>query len=503
MSNIFLSYAHEDLARARQLAAALETHGWTVFWDRTIPPGKTWHEIIDGALRDARCVIVAWSTDSIKSRWVREEAEEGNERGILVPVLFDNVRPPLGYRQIQAADLADWDGDTEADAFLNLLHAVTHIVGPISSPVSTSEQPSPVPTETEVKNTAAEEPKSQREPQKPKPVFTTDNLQTAKPTPWGTITRLRKLWPAAVLLLLLGMAASWLLYVKQMPATAPQKPEAPAMTLTPTKSKPAEDATRVKEPVERGGIKGPDMIDIPAGSFQMGSNEGDRDEKPVHTVSLKAFRMGRTEVTFEEYDRFATATGRTLPGDEGWGRGRRPVINVSWDDAAAYADWLSEQTGQRFRLPTEAEWEYAARAGTQAVRPWSGGLEAACGYANVFDQNNSGEIKKRYEITWDPFPCQDPYAYTAPVGSFRKNGFGLYDAMGNVWEWVQDCYHENYAGAPPDGTAWEPRKPKDCRLRVIRGGSWFDGPGTLRSAARWFDPVYRDDFIGFRLAQDS
>jgi formylglycine-generating enzyme required for sulfatase activity len=231
----------------------------------------------------------------------------------------------------------------------------------------------------------------------------------------------------------------------------------------------------------------PDMVVIPAGIFRMGDiqNRGVSEEKPVHEVRIsKPFAIGRHEVTFEEYDRFAQATGRELPSDHGWGRGRRPVINVSWDDAVAYAEWLSRQTGKRYRLPSEAEWEYAARAGSENAYPW--GNEIGNNRANCSGCGSSEGGKK-----------------TAPVGSFGANKFGIQDTAGNVWEWVQDCWHATYDNAPHIGVAWGGEDGGDCGWRVLRGGSWFADSWSLRSArrARTHTAI---GFIkgGFRLAQD-
>jgi formylglycine-generating enzyme required for sulfatase activity len=209
---------------------------------------------------------------------------------------------------------------------------------------------------------------------------------------------------------------------------------------------------------------------------------GDADERPVHSVRIsRPFAMGRYEVTFDEYDVFARATGREQPADEGWGRGRRPVINISWEDARAYAQWLSEQTGKRYRLLTEAEWEYAARAGKETTYWW--GNEVGKNRANCAGCGSQ----------WDG-------NQTAPVGSFASNPWGVYDTVGNVYEWVQDCYHDSYEGAPADGSAWEKG---GCVLRVVRGGSWHDRPGGVRSANRGWDvPGFWSHFLGFRLAQD-
>lgn len=193
------------------------------------------------------------------------------------------------------------------------------------------------------------------------------------------------------------------------------------------------------------------------------------DEGPMHQVNIKRFALGRYEVTFAEYDAFALATGRKLPDDRGSGRDKRPVINVPWDDAQAYAQWLSERTGNRYRLPTEAEWEYAARAKTTNARFWGDNPADACQYANVDDESHK---------------CTDGYKATAPVGTFKPNDFGAYDMLGNVLEWVQDCWHGNYKDAPTDGAAWREQQGGDCNGRVFRGGSWLDGPEDVRSAYR-------------------
>jgi formylglycine-generating enzyme required for sulfatase activity len=234
----------------------------------------------------------------------------------------------------------------------------------------------------------------------------------------------------------------------------------------------------------KDGSQGPEMVLVPAGTFKMGDIQGKGDdfEKPVHSVSIpKPFAMGRYQITFEEYDRFASATSRPLPNDRGWGRGRQPVINVSWEDAVEYSKWLSEQTDKQYRLPTESEWEYAARAGTETAYWW--GNEITPGMANFAGTDNSWDGKQ-----------------TSPVGSFKPNPFGLYDTAGNVWESVQDSWHENYKGAPTDGSAWEEM---DDGQRVIRGGSWGSRPGTLRSSNRGRGNAGSGSGrLGFRLAQD-
>lgn len=233
-----------------------------------------------------------------------------------------------------------------------------------------------------------------------------------------------------------------------------------------------------------GGF-GPRMVMLPAGSFSMGSTVASPyfDERPAHEVTLRSFSISKFEITFNEYDRFARATGRHLPPDEGWGRGTRPVINVSWDDALAYTRWLSEQTGSRYRLPTEAEWEYAARGGTTTRYWWGNGPTQAL-HANCFDCGSE----------WDG-------ARTAPVGSFRANPLSLHETAGNVMEWTQDCYVANYADAPANGSA---RMVSPCDARVVRGGSYSSSLDALRSAARAKRvPQSRIDNLGFRVVRDN
>lgn len=213
---------------------------------------------------------------------------------------------------------------------------------------------------------------------------------------------------------------------------------------------------------------------------------GVKNQQPVHTVRIeKPFAIGRYEVTFEEYERFAKVEGRKPPYDKGWGRHRRPVIYVTWKDAWAYAQWLSAETGERYRLPTEAEWEYAARANSETAFWW--GEILIEGMANCSECGGGWEEREK----------------TAPVGSFKPNQFGLYDTAGNVWEWLEDCWHKNYDGAPADGSAWLEAGSGDCGWRVIRGGSWDLGSVALRSSVRARDDaVVPRSNIGFRVARD-
>ncbi len=245
------------------------------------------------------------------------------------------------------------------------------------------------------------------------------------------------------------------------------------------------------------GSQGPEMVVIPAGGFLMGSppqQKGRYNDEASHPARIdKPFAIGKYEVMFHEYDRFATATGRALPSDQGWGRGRRPVVNVAWRDAVAYADWLSKQTGARYRLPTEAEWEYAARAGVGASRYWGDDPDQGCAYANAADLDG-----KQVFLGWTVMKCRDGQVYTAPVGSYRDNDFGLHDMLGNVLEWTCSLYDKEVP-APVQRC----EEPAEDRQFVVRGGSWNDEPRNVRLADRHRNrPEFQDYFLGFRLVRD-
>ena len=245
----------------------------------------------------------------------------------------------------------------------------------------------------------------------------------------------------------------------------------------------------------------PEMTVVPAGNFMMGSPDvedgRDDDEGPLHSVVIAwPFAVGIYEVTFEEWDACVESggCGGHRPDDEGWGRGRRPVVNVSWDEADQFVAWLRERTNLPYRLLSEAEWEYASRAGTKTARYWVGGSEIQCWYGNGADAT-----ARKYHSEWTVADCDDGYYRTAPVGSYKTNVYGLHDVLGNVWEWVKDCWNDSYREAPSDGSAWESG---DCGRRVLRGGAWGSKPGILRSANRfWNDSWDRDYLVGFRVAR--
>ena len=228
-----------------------------------------------------------------------------------------------------------------------------------------------------------------------------------------------------------------------------------------------------------------EMVVIPAGSFLMGSPPDEPErldwEGPQHQVTIgDRFAIGRYAVTFGEYDHFSDVTGREKPADRGWGRGRRPVIKVSWWDAQAYCEWLARETGRPYRLPSEAEWEYACRAGRTT--------RYAFGNTITPKDANYSESKM---------------GKTTEVGSYPANAWGVYDLHGNVWDWVEDVWHDDYGGAPTDGSAWTDEEGIQSPLvRVDRGGSWSSNSRFCRSAFRGRNGLaFRNHYQGFRVAR--
>ena len=272
----------------------------------------------------------------------------------------------------------------------------------------------------------------------------------------------------------------------------------------------------------------PEMVSIPGGEFMMGSPAGesvrDDDEVPQRQVRVKPFALGKTEVTVAQWRQFALASGYLTEAERNvyepgcftwepekvewaWRAGRswrepgwrqkdnEPVVCISWADAQAYVRRLDQHSGAKgWRLPSEAEWEYAARAGSTTRRPWGDGPDVLCEHSNGTDRTKGPNGRAWAEAR----ACRDGYWYAAQVGSYRPNAWGLYDMLGNVWEWVQDCYL-SYVGAPSDGSAHET---KDCRSRVVRGGAWDDPSDVLRSAERfWLGSGNRNNNIGLRVAR--
>lgn len=272
------------------------------------------------------------------------------------------------------------------------------------------------------------------------------------------------------------------------------------------------------------------MVAIPAGRFVMGSDDGEkgRPEGPVHEVRInRPFALGKYEVTLAQFRRFIAATGHVVPVGcrvqgagvtpasgrvewindpaAGWQSPRfaqqqpedSPVVCIGRVDALAFADWIGKTTGKNYRLPSEAEWEYAAAAGARSAYPWGNNSDRGCEYANLYDKS----ARKANDFGWGFVDCDDRYAEIAAVGQFKANKFGIHDMIGNVWEWTQDCYRLTYDQTPRDGSA-EPPAP-DCENWSVRGGGWMTRPSRQRVAFRGRDPNDAHySYFGFRLARD-
>ena len=426
MSDIFISYKREDQPIARKLADALEREGWSVWWDPKLRAGEHFDDVIEAALGDSKCIIVVWSAASLQSRYVRDEATYALERNKLVPVAIENVDLSFRFKGVHTLRLLNWDGSNDAMEFRKLVEDIAVVIGNARSGTLRDES-------AELEQTRVRD--RERQQLQGHQGLRAERGENAQ---YKRHKRIIYGGCAAVIIVLATFVILRFRY-----------------SLT-------------------GGVKVPEMVVIPAGTFGMGEHR--QRKVTVH----KPFAIGRHEVTFDEYDLFAKGSGWELPPDSGWGRDRRPVINVAWSDAQAYAAWLSKKTGKRYRLPTEVEWEYAARSrGKNEI--WAGTSEPGeVGIYAVFDM-----LK------------------TDPVGSRKPNSIGLYDMSGNVFEWVQDCWHESYTGAPTDGASWLEANGGDCSLRVMRGGSWNLSSVYLQASARnRLSAVGRVNYVGFRLAQD-
>ena len=517
MSDIFLSYANDDRARVGGLVRALERHGWSVWWDTTIPPGKTYDQVIDAALDAARCVVVVWSRASVASRWVRTEAEEGLQRDVLVPVLIEDIRLPIAFRRIQAARLVDWQDSGPHPEFERLLQAVTDLIGPpasvaaaspgVDSPlpppsevlppgdqapaerllqavtdligppasvvvVSPGVEP-PIPPQSEVLPPGDQAPPvASPRPQRPPQTVP----QEARAQPPGQATTLqtrpgrrRRVWLGGVV----GCVFLAVLYAALPTPPSREVPDsAPGPTPVTTSLSPSEPAQLQRTITNSLGME---FVLIPSGEFSMGSANGENDEVPVHTVRIsQAFYLGTYEVTQGQWQAVMGSNPSQFPGDP-----QRPVEQVSWEDVQTFMQKLNaKEGGTLYKLPTEAEWEYAARAGTTTA--YSFGDDAAQLGEYAWYEKNAGKT-------------------TYPVGQRKPNAWGLYDMHGNVWEWVQDWY-----GAYAVASAVDPQGPAAGAFRVFRGGGWFYDAGGCRSASRYIaGPGYRGGLLGVRLLRTA
>ena len=531
-TRIFINYRRTDSdVVVGRLAADLRrefTLPDQIFEDiNSIDPGAPFAYVLQRGLDTCAAVLVVIGPDWLSAKdprgrarlqlpedWVRREVAASLKRGDDVrvfPVLVDDAEMPgaddlpedlrsLADRQAIPLVTRHWNND-----FARLVGLLRRVPG-LGQPSANPElPPSPGATGQPAREAVP--------PRRPQPQAFTSAANNDDPpgarVPWKGIAAIGGVVLAGAVALNIGgkpEPAPALALPAAVEAPAPAKaqpapkPEAPVPAKAPAAAPAtgtAANATPAPAPAKaqttpqpgetfRDCTQCPEMVVMRAGSFTMGSPPSeigrDDDEGPQRKVSLsRAFAVGKFEVTFGEWDACMAEGGCAhKPNDNGWGRGRQPVIAVSWQDAQAYVTWLSKKTGKPYRLLTEAEWEYAARAETSTRYPW--GDAPGSNLANFEDSGGRWSFKQ-----------------TGPVGSFAANGFGLHDMIGNVWEWTQDCYNKNYKGAPVDGRAWESG---NCGVRVVRGGSWFSSADFARVANRiWGEPADRDSFLGFRLAR--
>jgi formylglycine-generating enzyme required for sulfatase activity len=607
--------ASEDKGRVQALARALERKGWSLWWDRRIPAGKSFDEVIHEALKAARSVVVVWTKTSVKSTWVKNESRSGMRRGVLFPVmLLDEVEIPLEFEHLQAAHLMDWQPDQEHAGFDQFIDDLAGAIGvPPSvavqpSPVMQTQEPPPAPTsptpeaEGSLSKSATEvEPEPERQKPKPKSkrkpsaatagaVDSDSPVESASPTEavdvsgddWESVRssedrtsqstgtgQSTESFPylsiglgilavigALVYFVVFSQGPSpWTRDVAPYQSTVQPPSTRPEVSTPPSAPEPIKQpsvATTQEKPVakQRAGpaktITGKDgapMVLIPAGSFQMGSTKDEVDqaikdcigewsdrqrtceyrykfELPQHKVQMGAFYFDKYEVTTRLFQQFTQQTGyRTtaereghswaLVGKNSWqevkgaswqrpeagmhdvfdsNRAEHPVTSVSWDDAQAYCRWVEK------RLPTEAEWEYAARAGTTTKYWWEDGSPGGQRVENIADEpakNPLKNIMKGYD---------KGSVLTALVGSYEVNPWGMYDISGNVEEWTADWYADDYYSKSP---VRDPKGPSSGLDRVFRGEDLFHEPAHVRSATRGRNmPAHRHPRLGFRCAQD-
>ncbi|MFN3214288.1 MAG: SUMF1/EgtB/PvdO family nonheme iron enzyme [Henriciella sp.] len=452
MADIFLSYSRADRPIAQTMAEALEAEGFSVWWDKILRAGQTYDEVTETMLRDAQVVIVLWSETSVQSKWVRAEATLGQRKCELVPVMIEDAERPIMFELVQTADLIGWSGDREDQRWKEFAADVQRSLekaraGAAEAPVD----PKPV---------AAPPPKSK--PKKaPKPAAAAPAPSAAQPTAPAPATKQKKKPSGLVPILLGGLVVvgggAWFgLQAMQDGEAGTTKPSPP-------------------EPEILACAECPDMISVPGGSAVLGSAEDERgrsgNEGPVMEVTVASFWMSQAEITRAEWQ-VCVNDGGCRPA-QGGGEDGHPVTGISWSDASAYADWLSTKANASFRLPSEAEWEYAARAGTQTLFWWGN------------DYPGAGVVQGE----------------TRAVSALPENPFGLSGMLGNVREWVADCYINNHADAPTNGQAVTTG---DCSRRVVKGGSFRLDAAEHRPANRArYRATVRDRSLGFRVVADK
>jgi formylglycine-generating enzyme required for sulfatase activity len=501
MADIFFSYKREDRARIAPLVHLLEREGLTVWWDPDIVAGERFDEVINREIEQARCVVVAWSASSTRAAWVRDEASIGRDRGILVPFSLDGARPPLGFGQYQTPDLSTWTADPDDPRVRQLVAGAVRVVqgGESSPPVEPAER---LPPPADPPAAASSVPARRSLPRR----------------------RLLQMGAATGAIALTTAGGMWLgaphIFGRSLPAT--RREDFALVTV---------DEQGVAEPSQPQTAEVCDVTVgtavlqfsvIPAGSFQVGSPDGESErqpnEGPQQVIQLKRFAIGRTAVTQAQWaalvDAAPTPIQSTLARRPSFFVGDDlPVETISWVQATEFCARLSRVTGLQMRLPSETEWEYACRA--DSTTPFHFGstltpdLANYCGTGGAVRGTNRG-----VDISSSTYGAAtyDSGAYaggpvgifngkTVAVGTYPPNRFGLFEMHGNVWEHCADAGPGDYRQIPTDGSPTVGTQ----GLHVLRGGSWSHNPAICRSAYR--DTVEADSSgwqgrIGLRIVCD-
>ena len=501
-ARIFISYSRKDMAFADKLEAAVKARGFEVLIDREeIYAFEDWWKRIEALIGRADTVVFVLSPDAVKSEVaLKEVAHAASLNKRFAPIVCRRIEDSGVPEPLRRLNFIFFDEPPRFEARADeLAEALQTDIGWIREHTEYGEaarrwlaagRPSGLllhsPTLEVAEHWMEVRPHGAPEPTEEIRALVAESRQGAQ-----SAQRRRLLVQALVYTLLVGIIAGLVGWINQEVIKEQinwywtMRPYRVA-NIDPYVLKPeAERALKPLASFRECARDCPEMIVIPAGSFMMGSPASqpghNNSEGPQHMVTIaRPFGVSKFDVTFADLDACFSVGGCPQPSDSGGGRGTKPVINVDWDDAQKYVAWLSEMTGQTYRLLTEAEWEYAARAGTATAYYWGDTI----GKANALCLDCGSTSSSQ----------------TAPVGSFPPNAFGLYDMAGHVWQWVQDCYHGDYNGAPKDGSAWTRG---DCSHRVLRGGSWNSNLQYLRSAARVSGTaaVDRVNAAGFRVAR--
>lgn len=503
-TKVFISYSRKDMAFADQLEVALKARGFEVLIDRQeIYAFEDWWKRIEALIGSADTVVFVLSPDAVKSDVALKEvalAASLNKR--FAPIVYRRVEDSAVPDVLRRLNFIFLDDPSAFEAGVDkLAQALRSDIGWIRRHTEFGEAAQRWADAGRVSGLLLRPPvldqaeawMAFRPSSAPSPTAETQAFIAASRKAELAGRRRRRILNAALYTMLVGIIVGLIGWINQayiadqwrfLTVTWPyQRTNVRPYVLSTAK----ELALKPGQSFKECANDCPEMVVVPAGSYTMGDPSS--VQQPVHMVTIAvSFAVSRYELTFADWDACVTGGGCNgyQPHDEGWRRGKQPVVNVSWNDAQAYVRWLSQVTGKTYRLLSEAEYEYAARAGKTTAYPWGDGVKL--NGAPMANCDGCGS-------QWDG-------RQTAPVGSFPPNNFDLYDMAGNVFGWTEDCLHFNYNHAPMDGSAWLSDDGGDCSNRIVRGGSWNSEPNRIRSAFRAaVTAVSPNSALGFRVAR--